>query len=263
MNIKRHWWVTKSSVRGYFLVFLAAVLVISATQSDLSAQIIVNPGQTPLDLAQKLAGKGITIINPVLDCASRANGIFTATRSNLGLDSGILLTTGCARTTIGQYGVDGNALALASSVNLTNGDTSLNKLSGQTTIDACILEFDLIPQGDTVSVRYVFSSEEYKNAVCGPYNDVFAFFISGPGITGAENIALVPGTNIPVTINTINNGIPGTAGSLVNCTSMGMGSPFTAYFVNNVGGTTLTHHGLTTVLKAKHSVTLVAGITSR
>ncbi len=218
------------------------------------AQINVNGGQTASVLAQKLAGQGVTVLNAVLRCPSQANGLFTVVNSNLGLDSGIVLTTGRAQTIIGAYGVNGPADALASSDNGVPGDSMLNILSGQHTLDACRLDFDVVPAGDTVSIDYVFSSEEYISAVCGPYNDVFAFFISGPGIAGLDNMALVPGTTIPVTINSINNGIPGSTGNIINCTSMGPGSPFTAYYNDNASGTSITHKGMTTVLKAMHVV---------
>ena len=79
------------------------------------------------------------------------------------------------------------------------------------------VEFDFIPNGDTVVFNYVFGSEEYNYYVCGPYMDAFGFFIAGPGIVGpytapvgfpdgSINIALIPGTDIPVSINTVNQG---------------------------------------------------------
>jgi len=37
------------------------------------------------------------------------------------------------------------------------------------------------------------------------FNDIFAFLISGPGIVGTQNIALVPGTTTPVSIFNVNN----------------------------------------------------------
>ncbi|PQJ11348.1 hypothetical protein CJD36_005980 [Flavipsychrobacter stenotrophus] len=221
---------------------------------DAGAQINVAGGQTASVLAQKLAGQGVTVLNAVLRCPSQANGLFTVVSSNLGLDSGIVLTTGRAESVLGSYGVNGPSDALASSQNGTPGDSMLNVLSGQYTKDACGLDFDVVPAGDTVSIDYVFSSEEYISAVCGPYNDVFAFFISGPGITGLDNMAKVPGTTIPVAINSINNGIPGASGSLAGCTSMGPGSPFTAYYNDNISGTSITHKGMTKVLKAMHVV---------
>lgn len=218
------------------------------------AQITVSDGQTAAVLAQKLAGQGVIVLNPVLKCPRQANGLFTAVNSTLGLDSGIVLTTGRAATVPGSYGVNGPESALASYSNAAPGDSTLTQLAGQNTLDACRLEFDVVPAGDTVSIDYVFGSEEYISAVCGPYNDAFAFFISGPGIAGADNMALVPVTDIPVTINSINNGIPGSAGDIINCLSMGPGSPFTSYYRDNTGSTTLTYKGITTILKAMHRV---------
>ena len=94
------------------------------------------------------------------------------------------------------------------------------------------------------------------NTVCSPYNDAFAFFISGPGITGTPNMALVPGTTLPVEINTVNNGVPGTSGGVLsNCTSIGAGSPFTSYYLDNTGGTLLSYRGYTTKFRAFHRVT--------
>ena len=218
------------------------------------SQIVVSADQTAAALAQKLAGQGVTISNPTLHCAGRANGLFTVTGSVPGIDSGVLLTNGAAASLGSTYGVNGYAYSLASNNNGMPGDAMLNMLAGQNTLDACSLEFDVVPHSDTIRFNYVFSSEEYNNAVCGPYNDAFAFFISGPGIIGTANMALVPGTNIPVTINSINNGIPGSTGTIANCTSMGAGSPFTAYYIDNSAGSILTHKGYTTVLQAIHSV---------
>lgn len=217
----------------------------------LHAQVQITSNQTAAVLAQRLAGPGITIMNASLTCATAANGKFTVQSSNLGLDSGIVLSTGRV-TSINQA-----EPGTTSTNNNTPGDPALQALSGaSTTQDACILEFDMIPKGDEVKFDYVFASEEYINSVCGPYNDAFAFFISGPGITGTVNMARVPGTNIPVTVNTINNGIPGSlAGGLFNCTSMGPGSPFTSYYVNNTGGTTIAYRGFTRVLTAANPVT--------
>jgi gliding motility-associated-like protein len=212
-------------------------------------QLTVTANQTASILAQKLAGSGITITNANLVCAATANGIFTVQTSNLGLDSGIVLTTGHATA------VAGNESGLTSYNNGTTGDAALQTLSGaSTTHDACILQFDLVPKGDTIKFDYVFGSEEYINSVCGPYNDAFAFFISGPGVSGIQNMAHVPGTTIPVAVNSINNGVPGMYGSLPNCTSMGAGSPFTTYYNNNASGTTVAYRGLTSVLTAACAV---------
>jgi gliding motility-associated-like protein len=228
--------------------FLIALLL-SCVAFNGYSQLTVTPNQTATVLASKLVGPGITISSPTLTCPALANGKFISTATPLGLDSGIVLTTGRAANTAGPE------TYLASISNGAAGDAALTALAGSATHDACYLEFDLVPNGDTVSFRYVFGSEEYINSVCGIYNDAFAFFISGPGITGTQNMALIPGTTIPVTVNTINNGTPGPGYSIATCSSMGPGSPFTSYYTSNVGGTQLTYRGYTAPMVASHAVT--------
>lgn len=60
-----------------------------------------------------------------------------------------------------------------------------------------------LPYCDTIGIRDVFASEEYPQWGNSPFNDVFAFWISGPGFGPApgQHIALVPGTPIPVSID--------------------------------------------------------------
>ncbi len=101
-------------------------------------------------------------------------------------------------------------------------DPDLNALATNTVTNGVILEFDFIPSGDTLSFKYMFASSEYPNYVCSNYNDVFGFFISGPGIAGpyqngAENIALVPNSTTEVSINTVNPGVAGGSGNPTFC----------------------------------------------
>jgi gliding motility-associated-like protein len=84
--------------------------------------------------------------------------------------------------------------------------------------DLCILEFDFEAGGDSISFNYVFGSDEYLEWVNSTFNDIFAFFLSGPGISGpfsapagfpdgAINIAEVPESDptLPVTISSVND----------------------------------------------------------
>jgi gliding motility-associated-like protein len=85
--------------------------------------------------------------------------------------------------------------------------------------DEAVLEFDFVTQGSAISFDYVFASDEYLEFINQQYNDVFAFFISGPGISGpyqspagfpngAINVAFVPNSNpeLPITISSVNDG---------------------------------------------------------
>jgi len=228
----------------YALLALATLLSPVTGRS----QVTVTSGATALQLASELTGGGVTVTSPTLTCASNAEGIFTGP-SSLSFDSGIVLTSGTAATSGTTYGAFGPASNFASTANGTPGDPDLTTLAGLTTYDACVLEFDFQPAGDTVKFNYVFGSEEYTDFTCSSFNDVFGFFISGPGYASATNIALVPGTTIPVCINSVNCGATG-GYSTSTCSALGPGAPFCAYYVNNLTGTSITYDGITTTLTA-------------
>src|SRR6185295_1433985 len=150
---------------------------------------------TAEELAQSLVGSGVTISNITLNCPNGGWGSFDGTNSNVGLDAGIILACGDKINAPGPNNTQGITTDFQ-----TGGDADLTALANQDTYDACVLEFDLQTTGDSVKFNYVFGSEEYSEYV-GSFNDIFAFLISGPGIVGLQNIALVPGTGTPVSIN--------------------------------------------------------------
>lgn len=110
--------------------------------------------------------------------------------------------------------------------------------------DACIVEMDIIPLGDTLSFRYMFASEEYDEYVGSSFNDAFAFFISGPGIEGKKNLAVLE-SGSRVSVNSINNGNP-----------LNNHKPTNPSFYNkNVGQIPLEFDGFTRTLEVVESVT--------
>ena len=237
----------------YFIIIFILFIVIN---NNAFAQLTVIPSISAPTLASTLAGPGVTILNPVDTCPGVANGIFTATGTLLAMSNGIVLTNGHSAACVGPWGAPPGT---ASFNDGAPGDPQMAQFlpAGIATHDACMIEFDVVATGDSIGFNYQFGSQEYYNAVCGIYSDVFAFFISGPGIVGAPNMALVPGTNIPVEVNSVNDGIVGGEGTdmLSNCTSLGAGSPFTAYYINNIGGTQMSYTGYTTKFRAIHAVT--------
>lgn len=146
-------------------------------------------------------------------------------------------------------------------VGTVNYDPDLNALATNTVTNGCIIEFDFIPSGDTISFRYMFASSEYPTYVCSGFNDVFGFFISGPGFSGgfqngAENIALIPGGNIPVAINTVNSGVAGGAGSAPTCAAQDPNwQANSIYYSTTYGGTVgYPYNAGTVVMTANASV---------
>jgi hypothetical protein len=230
-------------------LFLAIMLIAAAFIPSGFAQTITT-NRTAAQLANALTGPGVTVTNPTLNCPGSANGSYTGGTGVLGIGNGILLTTGSASA------VSNPGSYFESTANNTPGDADLTSLiTGLNTFDACVLEFDFVPSGDSIAFRYQFASEEYPQYTCTQFNDVFGFFISGPGYVGKKNIALVPNTNIPVAINSVNGGSATGLGTIATCNAMGTGSPFSAYFINHASSSANpAYDGFTTVLVAKAAV---------
>lgn len=221
----------------------------------LDAQLQITTSVDATLLAQKIAGEGVTVSNATIVGGSVSSGFFrNIGGTNISIDSGVVLSSGRVLTDgFASTGMNGNGTTQAFQVDADNtvnlpGDADLANAIGVPLAlgrDACVLEFDFVPVGDTIRFNYVFSSEEYTPDFVCDFNDAFAFFISGPGITGLKNIALVPGTTTPVSIFNVNN----------------VTDPFDPlcpnnpqYYVDNRTNTFFTHDGHTVTLTAVSEV---------
>lgn len=190
--------ITRPSVR----LGTAAVAVAALVSTPVAAMAVSSVSdltvETSTGLAQSLVGSGISISNVVYTGGTNASGTFAGGATTVGFDSGVILTSGSAADALGPNDsgstTTGNGLA---------GDSDLTSLSGVSTLDASVLEFDFTPNGDTVFFQYAFASEEYLEYVGTSFNDSFAFFVNG------VNCAVVDdglGGTQPITINNINTG---------------------------------------------------------
>ncbi len=171
-------------------------------------QLITNPAMSPNALVQNvLLGPGVTASNIQYTGAKNSIGYFTAKNTNLGIDSGIVFTTGTILSN-GNGPQGPNNKAGSGVDNGTGGFGLLDAIvnNGYKTLNAAYLQLDFVPQSDTVRFRYVFGSEEYPEYAPpnnSDFNDIFGFFISGPGISGQQNIATLPNGSF-VSINNVN-----------------------------------------------------------
>ena len=208
---------------------------------------------TAEDAVLSLLGPGVEASNISFTGADGQRGYLTGAEGTIfPVAEGVLLSTDCAENfqptpdpgcNIFGSTVSGDAdlLDIANSVPpLINQNFSVSSAN-----DVCILEFDFVPQGDTVSFNYSFGSDEYLSWVNTQYNDVFAFFLSGPGLSGpydapaefpdgAINIAFLPDTDpeLPITISSVNN--------VLN----------TEYYIDNPSNTDVNQNGFTVTLTA-------------
>lgn len=202
-------------------------------------------------LAACLMGSGPIVTGATLTAAEPAVGAFTTGTDVLGIEAGVVLSTGDINSLDGT-----NMFEDTSTDNLAPGDPSLDALlnpgMGIVSYDAAVLVIDFTAAAPgTLNLSYVFGSEEYNEFVDDLFNDTFAIFLDGTA--PANNIALTSGAcasspGLKIAINSVNCGIDGTDTGAPNCPC----------FVDNTGATIETElDGLTRVFTA--SAPLTAG----
>ncbi|MDR0971275.1 MAG: gliding motility-associated C-terminal domain-containing protein [Bacteroidales bacterium] len=217
-------------------------------------------------------GGGIEVsnvrFNGSLTLNSNQFGTFTnadTTGDNIRLDSGLVIATGSIQLAA-QTASGSTYSSPASNSYEAVGATPLYLMLQSMNItdplnDIGCLTMDFTTQGEEVSFKYVFASDEYPTYVCSSYNDAFGFFISGPfeedntlvidvpdGLRYQNrNIAIVPGSDVDdpnnptyITINTVNPGSVGTYGSTTNpnC-DLSNSQYYQGSTVNNLSGYTI------------------------
>lgn len=195
----------------------AKLLFLLLLTTAASAQYIqVNDTYSPQQLVQDilLNSPCVTVSNVSVSGGAFANGqsygYFNGTGSSFAFQNGIILSTGRA---VGAEGP--NTSLLDDGGNMSwGGDTDLEQALGiNNSINATVLEFDFIPLANTLSFQYLLSSEEYHdNAPC-KYSDGFAFLLKETGSTAPyTNLAIIPGTDIPVKVTSVHPQIGGNGG---------------------------------------------------
>lgn len=159
-------------------------------------------GSNPQDITMILSGSGVSISNLQYSGTPDAIAYFSASNvENMPYSSGFLMTTGS------KYYASGPNDSLKAGIdNQTPGLALFNNVFNATSYNASVIEFDILPSGNTLKINYIFASEEYSGPNITPayaFNDAFGIFISGPGITGTQNMARLPNTS-PVSTRTIN-----------------------------------------------------------
>ncbi len=198
---------------------LLTLLLVSCFLNITFAQVIEiqdtqNPPYTVDNLiTDVLLGEGVQITDIDFQGSESAVGFFKNAINDIGIDRGIIMTTGNAKTRNASLGADNPASVNSDDDNgSTASDDDINDLAESNIFNLSKYEITFIPSADTLRFRYVFASEEYPEFACRNFNDIFGFFITGPNPNGgsynSQNLAIVPGSNLPVAINSVHSTNP-------------------------------------------------------
>lgn len=250
-------------IRGILSIFLGVIAF------SVSGQMTISNSMTVEQYVQNvLLGSGVTVSNVQYNgipanIVQSSVGSFNDPAGNIGLTSGFIMGSGNVQLAAQPNQGGGSSLGGSGAMGV---DPDLQSITPNQIFDECIVEFDFVPSGDTISFRYVFASEEYPEFVCGGVNDAFGFFLTGFNPNGAPyaatNLALIPDpanpdqyTNTAVSINTVNPGVPGGNGQSDNCSDIDPNwASYSVFYAGNNTGTAYEYDGNTVVLTAVAAV---------
>lgn len=199
-----------------FRVCALTIFALGSLSQAALADLTITPTTNSTTIGNQLTGKDVTISNVTINQGTIGNqtGVFSGGITGtagplLGIADGVVLVTGTATTADGPNRYSSRT---------TGGETgptstSLSSIESGAQFDTVTLQFNVVPNGNTLSLEYLFASEEYNEFVCTTFNDAMGIFVSGPGITGEVNIARLEQNLASFSINEINRGVAGAAAS--------------------------------------------------
>lgn len=210
--------------RFFSKIAFVYVVMMTYSQHGLCQASVVN-NITAFQAVQYLVGEDVVFSNATFT----GDGLQLGLLSGLGypspflINQGVVLCTDDAMTLVPSQTVSAIATNNNQNIDLLSIAQLVPSLIGQSFSISSVnnvaqLEFDFVASGSEINFNFIFGSDEYLTYVNTQYNDVFAFFLSGPGITGpysapqgfeggAINLAQIPGSlpPLPITVSSVNN----------------------------------------------------------
>lgn len=180
---------------------LLLILILMAFTNLSNGQIRLSSINVDEWIKKNFTGQGVVIGNIKHKGYPLSILSFTSSPNVLQVPKGLVLSSGNSYNVAG-YNNSHNQSSTFNETNVPELDKDLAALIKEKLFDICSIEFDFVPMDNSIQFNYQFGSDEYPEYVDSPYNDIFAFIVSDE--TTSKNIALIPETNVPVSINTVN-----------------------------------------------------------
>lgn len=174
-----------------------------------ATELPIDTTATAMEMAQEIFGSGVTVVGATYFGDDLSSGIYTdgdavAPGVTPG-DTGVILSTGHAEDFTNSDGTLNTNQNTNTGTNTdgVNNDAQFNALAGgNATNDASILEIDFMSVGDTLTLDFVISSEEYPEYINSQFLDVVGVWVNGVEAqvsigNGTASVGNINGANTP------------------------------------------------------------------
>lgn len=137
---------------------------------------------TALNMANAIFGAGVTVTGASYTGPASSAAVYSNGQLAPGVvpsNTGVILSTGRAADFTQSNGDPNRNAGTSTDTAGINNNSQFNTIAGATTYDAVWLDVDFIPTGDEMTIRFIFSSEEYPEYINSQYNDVVGVWVNG------------------------------------------------------------------------------------
>lgn len=162
-----------------------------------ASELPIDTGASALKMAQTIFGDGVQVLSASYSGSGYSSGIYTMGDTiSPGVtpsDTGVILSTGRARDFTNSKGQANQATNTSTNTRGENNNPMFNAIAGTNTYDASYLTVDFVPDGDVMTMQFVFSSEEFPEFATSTYQDAVGVWINGTHVPFAGQ-TVTPGT---------------------------------------------------------------------
>ncbi|MGL5012209.1 MAG: Hint domain-containing protein [Paracoccaceae bacterium] len=137
---------------------------------------------TALNMANAIFGAGVTVTGASYTGPASSAAVYSNGQLAPGVvpsNTGVILSTGRASDFTQSNGDPNRNAGTSTDTTGVNNNSQFNTIAGASTFDAVWLDVDFIPTGDEMTIRFVFSSEEYPEYINSQFNDVVGVWVNG------------------------------------------------------------------------------------
>ncbi|MCI2399877.1 Hint domain-containing protein [Aliiroseovarius subalbicans] len=154
-----------------------------------ASELNINTGANATAMASEIFGDGVTVVSASYSGSGYSSGIYTGgDTTSPGVtpgDSGVILSTGRATDFTNSSGQANQDTNTSTNSGGQNNNSDFNAAAGARTYDASFLDVDFIPTGDTMTMQFVFSSDEFPEYANSNYQDFVGVWVNGTQATMA------------------------------------------------------------------------------
>ncbi|MFN6979673.1 MAG: choice-of-anchor L domain-containing protein, partial [Gemmobacter sp.] len=149
------------------------------------AELGYNTNASAVQMANSIFGDGVTVVSASYTGAANSSAIYSKGNLAPGVvpsETGVILSTGNVRDFTQSNGDPNRSPSTSTDTGGPDDIAQLNAIAGARTFDAAFLDVNFIPTADTMSIRFVFSSEEYPEFSSSIYNDLVFVIVNGQSV---------------------------------------------------------------------------------